>query len=159
MMSNYQLYPIQLVEVAVVELKSRLVNIEKDADYLEWLEGTTNESSDDTDNTESTCKLGINHSKYEPGSGEVTIVLQAETFEKDEDSARVYHFLVRLVGTFAVDESNFPSTFVEDWAEKNAPLVLYPYVREHIYSLASRVGISSLILPLLEIPTFKVCND
>lgn len=64
--------------------------------------------------------------------------------------------VVEVAGVFSVDVTQFPAEYIHDWAEKNAPLVIYPYVREQVYGLSSRVGIKAVLLPLLEIPTFKL---
>ena len=60
---------------------------------------------------------------------------------------------VKLHGVFSVGE-NFPSEFVNDWAEKNAPLILVPFVRENIYSLASRAKVNTIV-PLFTLPSIR----
>ena len=67
-----------------------------------------------------------------------------------------YEVSVVLHGTFEVDETRFKVEMVEEWAQTNAPLVLYPYARETIFSMTGRVGFTEAILPLLEIPTFRI---
>lgn len=73
-----------------------------------------------------------------------------------EGETSPFQLTVELHGNFEVDESAFDIKFIEDWADKNAPLVLYPYVREQVYSLTSRAGFPEALLPLLEIPTFRI---
>jgi len=52
------------------------------------------------------------------------------------------------LGIFEVDEDKFPFKFIQNWAEKNAPLILYPYLREQVFSLSSRAGFGGTLLPL-----------
>lgn len=75
---------------------------------------------------------------------------------QDDDKNAPFTLEVVLHGLFSVDETRFNPEFVEDWAEKNAPLVLYPYVREQVYALTARTGFNEALLPLLEIPTYKI---
>ena len=44
--------------------------------------------------------------------------------------------------------------FLNDWAEKNAPLILVPFVRENIYSLASRAKVNTIV-PLFTLPSIR----
>jgi preprotein translocase subunit SecB len=67
-----------------------------------------------------------------------------------------YWFVITVHGMFEVDTTRFKAEHVEPWAETNAPLVLYPYVREVAFSLTGRMGFPEAILPLMEIPTFRV---
>jgi preprotein translocase subunit SecB len=74
----------------------------------------------------------------------------------EEGKKSPFQLAVELHGNFVVDESQFDIKFIEDWAERNAPLVLYPYLREQVYSLTSRAGFQETLLPLFEIPTFRM---
>lgn len=67
-----------------------------------------------------------------------------------------YKLKVELHGLFKVDDTRFSPDNVEDWAEKNAPLVLYPYLREQVYSLTGRAGFTETVLPLFEVPTYRI---
>jgi preprotein translocase subunit SecB len=63
---------------------------------------------------------------------------------------------LELVAEFEIDESVFPMPRLNEWINKNAPYTLFPFIREHIFSLTARAGFSPLILPLVELPTFKI---
>ena len=63
---------------------------------------------------------------------------------------------VIIGGVFKVDETKFAKTHIEDWANRNAPIILYPYLREQAYALTIRCGYPGLIIPLLTVPTIKV---
>lgn len=66
---------------------------------------------------------------------------------------------VRLVGEFQFDESRFPMEKIDQWSEQNAPIILFPYMREQIFSLTARSGFRPLILPLVQVPTIKVLSE
>jgi preprotein translocase subunit SecB len=75
---------------------------------------------------------------------------------KEESEKAPFQLAVELYGLFQVDETRFDVKFVEDWAEKNAPLVLYPSIREQVYGLTGRAGFPEALLPLFEVPTFRI---
>lgn len=64
--------------------------------------------------------------------------------------------LVELMARFKVDESRFPVDKINDWAKRNAPIIIYPYLREHVYALTLKAGFMPMLLPLVEVPTFKI---
>ena len=63
---------------------------------------------------------------------------------------------VVIGGVFKVDETKFAKADIDDWANRNAPFILYPYLREQAYTLTVRCGFPGIIIPLLEVPTFKI---
>lgn len=94
------------------------------------------------------------NSPYDAEEHKIGIRISAE-IGKEQDKMP-YSLSVELVGIFEVDESRFPIMHIEHWAKNNGPLVLYPYLREHVFGLTSRAGFQAALLPLFEIPTFKV---
>ena len=97
--------------------------------------------------------LEASHSAYNEDEKTIQVRVRAVVAESEHNPLSIY---VEAVGLFKVDESRFNKQHVLRWAQINAPYTLYPYVREHVFSLASRVGAKGLIMPLLEIPTFKI---
>jgi preprotein translocase subunit SecB len=75
--------------------------------------------------------------------------------EDTEEISLPFNLRVELFGIFSVNEEKFDIPNINDWAERNAPFILYPYLREQIYSLTMRCGISPINIPLVEVPTFK----
>lgn len=76
---------------------------------------------------------------------------------KDGDQPdRPFKLKVVAVGEFNVDVDAFPVEHLSDWAFNNGALILYPYVREQAYGLTVRAGYKPILLPLFEIPTFKI---
>jgi preprotein translocase subunit SecB len=62
-----------------------------------------------------------------------------------------FELIVDIVGVFTVGEE-FPKDKVELFAKQNVPIILMPYIRENVYSLAVRAGIN-VHLPLVQVPT------
>lgn len=98
--------------------------------------------------------LSSGHGKYDEESRAIVVNISAKIGTEEESFP--YELHVELLGLFEVDPGRFPIVHIEDWAKKNAPLVLYPYLREHVYGLTSRAEVTGVLLPLFEIPTFKI---
>ncbi len=97
------------------------------------------------------------HSEFNHEDKDITIKIGIEIDEKQENSPFILK--AELIGVFYVDDSQFPIEHIDSWAKKNAPLILYPYLREHVYSLTSRAGFDGVLLPLLEIPAFRLVSQ
>lgn len=94
------------------------------------------------------------HSTYDNEKGIIAVKLGVE-IDSEIDEKSPFDLKVEILGFFKVDKNNFNIDYLEDWAARNAPLVLYPYIREQVYSLTSRAGFNGMLLPLFEVPTFK----
>ncbi|HCG8028983.1 TPA: protein-export chaperone SecB [Vibrio parahaemolyticus] len=82
-------------------------------------------------------------------------------YDDDQEKIPDAEFWMEIIieGIFTVDLSRFPRDKIDVWANQNAPLTLYPYVREAAYSLTSRVmKDAAAILPLLTVPTVRTTN-
>lgn len=110
-------------------------------------------NKENSPNNPSNVCLSTGHSKYDQEQHAIAIMIRAEMGD-EEDS--LFEMSVELLGIFDVDESQFPLIHIDDWAERNAPLILYPYLREQVYNLTSRIGIDGMLLPLFAIPTFRI---
>jgi Preprotein translocase subunit SecB len=73
-----------------------------------------------------------------------------------EGNQTPYYLKAEILGQFEVDETLFPVEKLNDWASKNAPMILFPYLREQLYALTLRAGFNPLILPLFQVPTFTL---
>lgn len=96
------------------------------------------------------------HSEYDSDDSTISVRVRARVGMDGEVTAAPYSLEVELLGVFNVDASKFPVEHIEHWAQNNAPLILYPYVREHAASMAIRAGFEPVLLPLLEMPSFKI---
>lgn len=94
------------------------------------------------------------HSTYDNEKGIIAVKLGVE-IDSEIDEKSPFDLKVEILGFFKVDKNNFNIDYLEDWAARNAPLVLYPYIRKQVYSLTSRAGFNGMLLPLFEVPTFK----
>lgn len=136
MKKQFKHHPIQLVDIKVLELYIKSVKHVENEDLPE--EGEfgfyhAHTALDDSDNTIA-VKMGV---------------------KIDEEDGAPFTLKVELLGIFEVDVEKFSIDDLESWARKNAPLILYPYIREHVYSLTIRSGIEGILLPLFVVPTFK----
>ncbi|GGX13996.1 protein-export chaperone SecB [Undibacterium macrobrachii] len=107
----------------------------------------------------------VGHSKFDVENNQIAVGvlgrvgLDADELGDDGASERTpFVIKVDLVGQFSVDVSLFPVDKVEQWAKENAPLILLPFLREHIYGLASRSGIKEVIVPMFVVPTVTINN-
>ncbi len=134
------LHPIQLVRLGVKELFIR-ANVPPDT------ERGTNPVE---------CLVEVGTTSYDTDQKIIGVSLRLELGTNENDTEAPYAMRVELVGFFQVDEDRFPMEQLSHWTEHNAPLILYPFVREHAFGLSSRCGFRPLLLPLLEVPTFKI---
>lgn len=116
--------------------------------------------NDVEEGVEITYSISAGRSEYNSDDKTVIVAVKFETNDNDnKDKILPYTMRVELVARFTVDEENFSPDNVDDWADRNAPIVLIPYLREHVYSLTIRCGYNPLILPLVQVPTFEVKKD
>jgi preprotein translocase subunit SecB len=80
-----------------------------------------------------------------------TIMVKISAVVDDKDAA--FSLTVTLVGVFVLEDDNFKQ-HIDRWAEVNAPMILYPYLREHVFSLTTKAGFLGTLLPLFQMPAF-----
>jgi preprotein translocase subunit SecB len=98
--------------------------------------------------------FGSGHSSYDKTNKAIAVLVSWEVKTKDGGVT----FRISLNAVFRVNEQAFPAERVEEWAEKGSFYVLFPYLREHIYSMCLRTGFPMIRLPMVEIPTFKIAK-
>lgn len=103
---------------------------------------------DELDDTE----LTSGRSSYDCMRHTISMLVKAEVKTRSENM----HLRVELIAEFRVDESVFPADKVEDWAEKAGMFILMPFLREHVFSLSTRVGLSPVILPMMTLPPYRI---
>lgn len=81
------------------------------------------------------------------------VKLEAGIAESEEELP--FAIRVEIYGDFFVDESRFDVNLIEKWADGNAPFILYPYLREHVFALTARSGFPPVLLDLVEVPTWN----
>ena len=107
-------------------------------------------------------KVGFNHTPYDTEEKCIHLKGRAIIGKKldedgDEDASpdNPFYMSLHVVARFEVDEGQFDIAYIEDWAEANAPMLVMPYLREHVSSLAIRCGYPGVSLPLLKVPGYK----
>ncbi|MEI8183848.1 MAG: protein-export chaperone SecB [Desulfomonile sp.] len=138
--SDARLHPIQLVTLGVKELFIRS-NVPPDMAV-----GAIAEK----------CSLKVSSTSYNKKEKKILVSLTLESGIDTKETEAPYAMKIELVGIFEVDETRFSAEHIPDWAMRGAPLILFPYLREHAFGLSSRCGFKPLLLPLLEVPTFKI---
>jgi len=137
-------HAIQLNDIKVIELSLK-VNIENAQDFMP---------------DEGFFGLYHGYSEYNPDDKKIVIKIGVDMNEDMDSDDGInetpFDLKVELVGVFDVDEDRFPIQHIEHWASTNAPLILYPYLREHVHSLTNKAGFDGLFLPLFEVPVFKL---
>ena len=66
--------------------------------------------------------------------------------------------IVELAGTFR-KHKDLPRETLELFQNNGALITLTPYLREHVYSLSARAGIQPIIIPILQVPIFKLTES
>lgn len=148
----YNQHPIQLTSLQVLKLSIEVHDVKSAL-------------SDNYNPGHYTMESGNSRLDPETNTIHVSMRVRAGRFACDDDmpddeqelnKKQPVSILVEVGAIFKVDTSKFSIENIDSWASRNAPLTIYPYVREQVYGLSSRVGIKPLLLPLLEVPTFKV---
>lgn len=135
---QYKHHPIQLKSLKVLELSIKLKQENQPAHLL------------DTQN----FKIRHGHSEFDISDKSITVKIVVEIAEDEKDSP--FSLKAELMGLFVVDDALFPTEHIYRWARENAPLILYPYLREHVHGLTSRAGFEGMLLPLFQLPTFDL---
>lgn len=78
--------------------------------------------------------------------GKVISVLEKVTLVQKEDDIEQFSFVVKMVGIFECIGT--PSQTDYDFFGKvNGAAIIFPYIREHISSIALKAGLGSIIIP------------
>ncbi|MEI7812127.1 MAG: protein-export chaperone SecB [Ignavibacteria bacterium] len=133
-------HPIQLKSLNVKELSITTMSFPDDIPEYETID----------------YEIGIGVSHFDKKSSFIKVGMSLRIGCEDNPITYPFKIKVELIGLFFVDQLNFDFNNVEDWANKSAPFILFPYLREHVYTLSVRAGIKPIILPLIEVPVFKL---
>lgn len=136
----YNPHPIQISTIIVKELSIKAIRLQS-----QYAFGETDE--------EHALEVGVKTGEYKPDRRTIEVLIKAETPSDTKDNP--YKLKVEIMGVFKVDTQRFDVSQIEHWARWNAPFILFPYLREHIYSLTLRCGYKPGIMPLMEVPTFQ----
>lgn len=152
MSDEFKLHPVQLKALQVLRLNIEVHDpvraLSDDYSLVEYSLETGRSDFDESDNTFQVM-MRIR-------AGRLAVDEQAPAEKNALFAAEPVSFLVEVGGVFEVDISTFPQRHIHRFAEENAPLIIYPYVREQVYGLSTRVGIKHMLLPLFEVPAFTI---
>lgn len=111
-----KVYGIQLEKISVVELYIRTNKIPEYNDVPK----------------EDEIKFSFGHNDYDIENKTILVAAKIE-IGLEEISESPYSLKIEIAGNFYVDEDRFPVDQIDDWASRNAPFILYPFIREHTY--------------------------
>lgn len=127
------------------EFKKHSIQLDK----IEVKELSIKKNESESDLLEPSPSIYVGASDYDSTNRIISVGIMAKT---DQENS-IYHFTVELVGVFCVDENNFNLKLLGNWVENNAPYILHPYLRQHLYTLTLFATGKGLLLPLIEVPT------
>ncbi|MCK9377544.1 MAG: protein-export chaperone SecB [Syntrophobacterales bacterium] len=137
---NISPHPIQLISLNIEELSIKVKKHPQAVDLK-------------SDSGEFNLRTG--HSEYDEENQIIQVGIKLEIKGK-EGQENPFDMTVAMSGIFKVDETRFKKSNIEDFANRNAPIILYPYLREQAYALTIRCGFPGIIIPLLTVPIFKI---
>ena len=105
--------------------------------------------------------LNVAVSPYESATKTLQVALsfKAESDETNPVFPHNYSLEIKVHGIFCVvDEPRvpFPIAEIGKWAEKNGVLIMLPFLRESVYTITQKTGFGPLMLPMVEISSFRV---
>lgn len=129
-----KLHPIQLKSITVTKLSIVINDPGVAADF----EGEIN------------FRMQRGVSDFERGNPDFAVGLRAGVRPEVEDGVDPsFEIDIELSGQFHADYEEFDFDDLPRWSEVNAPLLLWPYVREQVYGLSLRAGVKGMVLPLV----------
>jgi len=72
------------------------------------------------------------------------------------DSSEPFSIEVWLYAEFSPDYTRMTWDAVKNWLLNYSDYVVYPYLRSALYTAATQAGVEAPLLPLFEVPTFKM---
>ncbi|WP_432047090.1 hypothetical protein [Streptomyces asiaticus] len=76
--------------------------------------------------------------------------LEVQAILKSENGKEVGRVEVSVVTRYDITEGDLPTeNIIQEFADREAATVAYPYAREGVQSLAARIGFAGVLLPLL----------
>jgi preprotein translocase subunit SecB len=101
---------------------------------------------------DNSAEIITTHTKFKKSSNEIHVSIKLR-FGNDNPDEYPFKITVEIIGIFRINTKLFEEKFVELFAKNNAPVILYPYLREQVYSLTTKSGFPPLLLPLIEVPS------
>lgn len=102
--------------------------------------------------------LTVARSEYDPEKKTISVRMEMNLAPETEVIDRPFEMRILIAGHFEVDPDRFDVAHIDKFAEKNAPVLLIPYMREQAYSLSLRAGVEPVIFPLVTVPIFRLVS-
>ncbi|EOV5311600.1 protein-export chaperone SecB [Klebsiella pneumoniae] len=154
MSDDFKQHPIQLKALQVLKLNIEVHDPAKAlSDNYSLVEYSLETGRSDFDESDNTIQVMMRIR-----AGKLAVDSKAPAEKNELFASEPVSFLVEVGGVFEVDLETFPRRQIHRFAERNAPLIIYPYVREQVYGLSTRVGIKHMLLPLFEVPAFTIAQ-
>ena len=141
-------HPIQLIDIGVKELSIVTKEPPEHGEKIDVDSFTFSVGYDGFNDSTRIINIGL---KFEKAMDD-----ESEQISPEEDN--ISSLKIEIIGCFKVDVENFPIEKIDHWAQYNAPYILIPYIREHVYSLTQKCGFEPLVLPLFQVPSFTIEN-
>lgn len=141
-MENVALHPIQLESIAIKKLSIDVWDMNQAISYKGDL----------------SLQIQTGHGEFNFEDSSINVAIRANlgTAKPDETQKYIksapFYIEVELFGLFIVDTQQFDVKHLPQWAQVNAPFLLMPYLREHLYGLSARANIQDIIIPLFVQP-------
>lgn len=141
-MENIDLHPIQLESIAIKKLSIDVWDMNQAINYKGDL----------------SLQIQNGHGEFNPEDSSINVAVRANLGTPIPDESQKYiesapfYIEVELFGLFIVDTKQFDVKHLPQWAKVNAPFLLMPYLREHLYGLSARANIQDIIIPLFVQP-------
>ncbi len=135
---NIKKHPINLSKISIIKLSIEIFNLDKSKNLKDIK-----------------FNISTGHTDFNVESKKISVGLKVE-IGLDKEEKLPLAVAVEVSGLFRVNDDEFPLEKIDVWAKENAPLILWPYIREQIYSLSIRCGISPIVLPTLVVPTLSI---
>lgn len=98
-----------------------------------------------------TFELGFGRSEWRESDRTIDAVVTFESGKKEGGSN--YYLRIEVRGRFSVTTSKYSAEQIQRWAERQAPVVLMPFLREQVYSFTIRTGFKPVLVPMVQVPT------
>lgn len=96
------------------------------------------------------------HSEFNKDESIIHVGLRLSLgMDLDSEETLPVSMRVEVSGTFSVNTEDFPEDKIDSWADKNAPYILYPFMRENCFTLSTRCNIPAIIIPMVQVPTLS----
>ncbi len=129
--TNFKKHAIQLDKIIVNEASFKLVEV---------MEGAQNSPKP---------RFFVGKSEYNKQDHSISVGLMVRI----EGEQFGYSCVIEIIGLFIVNENDFDISKIDEWSHKNAPYILHPYIRQHLFNLTLNATGNGFLLPLIEVPT------